>query len=58
MLLEDLTTPFPFLSSSLQGRGGRQGMNMIAGDVGGSGSGTGTGIVVGGMQVRMHHVLA
>jgi hypothetical protein len=42
-----------------QAQGGRQGVNTAAGDVGDrGGSGTGTDIVIGGMQVRMHHVLA
>jgi hypothetical protein len=58
MSLEDLTTPFPLLSSSPQGRDGQQVMNAAAGDVGGGGgSGTGSGAVMRGMQVRMHRVL-
>jgi hypothetical protein len=52
-LVERLTIPFPLLSSSPQGRDGQQVMKMDAGDVGGSG----IGIVMRGMQVRMHHVL-
>jgi hypothetical protein len=59
MSFENLTIPFSFVVVLSQAQGGRKGVNAAAGDVGGGcGSGSGTGIVIGGMQVRMHHVLA
>jgi hypothetical protein len=58
MSLEDLTTPFSFVVVLSQARDRQEAMDTVAGDVGGGGSGTGCGVVVGGMQVRMRHVLA